>query len=133
MANHHDDVRFEPTDVRTGPVVWFLAILGVSLAIVMLVLWWTQVFELRTHHVADQAVPKQMTFPPEPRIEGVGMNQASHSVTNADIATSARTLRNEENKKLADGWIDAAGKKHPPIEQAMKMLIEQLKNKGGQR
>jgi len=130
MADHHDDVRFEPTDVRIGPIVWFLAILGGSLAIIMVVLWWTQVFELRSHDVADRVPPQKMTFPPEPRIEGVGMSQASHSVTNPDIPTSAKSQRIEEEKKLADGWTDAAGKKHPPIDQAMQAVVEKLKKEG---
>lgn len=124
MAERHADVRFEPTDVRVGPVVWFLVALSAALATVMAVLWFTQKAELKYHH--DWAVSDPTTVP-EPRIEGLGLDTASHSVTNFELANSARSQRLREDKMLAEGWTDSAGKRHAPINEAFKKLIEEAK------
>lgn len=128
MAERHGDVRFEPTDVRIGPIVGFLVILLAALIAVMFLLWVSQRFELGRAQMRGATIAaKPPSLPPEPRIEGVGLDQASHSVTNADLASSARSQRQREDQMLADGWTDAGGKKHPPIKDAMKRLIEEVK------
>lgn len=118
MAERHDDVRFEPRDVQVGPVMWFLGGLTFAMATAMAGLWFTQSMYVRSPNgnVAQ--------LPPEPRIEGVGLDQSSHSVTNSDLPTSARSQRLREEQMLRDGWIDTGGKRHPPIADAMKKLIE---------
>ena len=118
MAERHDDVHYEPRDVRIGPVVWFLVGLATALAMAMLSLWWTQ--SMYVH--PPSARPHNL--PPEPRIEGVGLDQATHSVTNVDMPTSARSQKLREDQMLRDGWTDAAGKRHPPIIAAIKQLLE---------
>jgi len=124
MAERHADVHFEPTDVRVGPIVWFLVVLTAALAVVMVVLWLTQKVELKYRHAWAASDP---TTVPEPRIEGMGLDTASHSVTNFELATSARSQRLREDKMLAEGWTDSAGKRHPPISEAFKKLIEEVK------
>jgi hypothetical protein len=134
MANVHADIDFEKTDAQVGPIVWFLAGLSVCTLIAMAGLWWLQDQFLGRERVVKRperpvnpamiSRPGAERLPPEPRIEGHGGDKASHSVTNYDLATSARNLRREEDNRLRDGWVDAAGKKHPPIDEAIKMLIE---------
>ena len=119
MADRHEDVRFETRDVRVGPVVWFLSGLIAAMAFAMVGLWYTQ-----SQYVSPQTV-RQAQLPPEPRIEGLGLDQATHSVTNSDLPKSARSQRLREEQMLRDGWTDAAGQWHPPITEAMKRLIEQ--------
>src|SRR6516164_3698819 len=114
MADHNDDVRFEPRDVRVGPVFGSLIVLTVLLGAAMFGLWWMQ--SLLLHPTAE----RQTELPPEPRIEGVGLDRASYSVTNMELPNSARSQRLHEDQMLHDGWIDAGGKKHPPIAEAMK-------------
>jgi hypothetical protein len=115
MPERHDDVAFEPRDVKVGPIFGSLSALAVSLAAAMLGLWWMQALFLR--HTPER--PPEL--PPPPRIEGVGLD---YSVTNADLPNSARSQRLRENQMLRDGWTDAAGKKHLPIAEAMKRLVE---------
>lgn len=127
MAEHHGDVRFEPTDVMIGPIVWFLAVLAGALAVIMFALWQMQTFEINR---LPRTAAEGQTLPPEPRIEGLGLDRASHSVTNAELSSSARSQRIREEQMLNDGWTDAAGHKHPPIKLAFKRLIEEVaKNK----
>ncbi len=118
MAERHDDVRFEPRDVNVGQVVWLLVGLSAALAVAMLGLWFTQ-----SLYVPPQTV-RQQQLPPEPRIEGIGLDQATHSVTNSDLPNSARSQRIREDELLLKGWTDTAGKRHPPIAEAMKRIVE---------
>jgi len=128
----HDDVRFEPTDVKVGPVVTFLVFLTGAVAVLMLLLWWLQVAEIRSqdrvsHPLAGvrSALPESQRRPPEPRIEGIGAprGEASHSVTNPNIPLSAWSLRKAEESKLASGWTDASGRNHVPIDEAMRRVV----------
>ena len=50
-------------------------------------------------------------------------------MTNQELPDSARNLRRTQEQKLAEGWTDAAGRKHPPIDQAIAKLVAQLKEK----
>jgi hypothetical protein len=127
----HDDVRFEPTDVSIGPVVTFLVFLTGTVAVLMVLLWWFQVAEIRAQDraghplaAARAALPESQRWPPEPRIEGIGAprGEASHSVTDPTIPQSAWSLRRAEEWKLAAGWTDAAGRVHTPIEEAMRRV-----------
>ncbi len=118
MAERHDDIRFEPRDVNVGQVVWLLIGLSAALAVAMLGLWFTQ-----SLYVQPQTAQQQQ-LPPEPRIEGIGLDQATHSVTNSDLPTSARSQRIREDEMLLRGWADAASKRHPPIAEAMKRIVE---------
>ncbi len=118
MAERHDDIRFEPRDVNVGRVVWLLVGLSALLAVAMLGLWLTQSL------FVPPRTAKQQQLPPEPRIEGIGLDEATHSVANSDLPTSARSQRIREDEMLRKGWTDAAGKKHPPITEAMKRLVE---------
>jgi hypothetical protein len=101
----------------------------------MVGLWYTQGFMVREERAgkkperpltaAQANRPDSERWPPEPRIEGLGGDRTSHSVANPDVPSSAKNQRAAEEAKLAAGWTDAAGKKHPPIEEAMKLFLRQ--------
>lgn len=134
MANRHDDIDFERSDVTIGPIVWFISGLAVCTGIAMLGLWWMQGWIVSRERAGKQPErpltaaaaqrPDEERWPPEPRVEGLGGAKASHSVTNSELPTSARNQRAREEEQLTKGWTDAAGKKHPPIADAIRMLIE---------
>lgn len=127
----HEGVRFEPRDVKALPIVWFLVFLFALLVVVMVSLWWTQTFLVAHEESAKRpnnalAVLGQKQLPPEPRIEGVGLDKASHSVTRTDLENSIPSIRAREAKALRDGWTDAAGVRHPPINEAMRKVVQKF-------
>ena len=128
----HDDVHFEPTDIKVGPVVWFLAILFVATGGIMVFLWWVQGREIaRETRLSRPGNAPILTaheqLPPEPRIEGVGLDKASHSPSRTDLPTSAAVWRADEEAKLRSGWTDSGGGKHPPIDDAMRQIVEKFR------
>ena len=134
---HHDDVRFEPTDVKALPIVWFLVFLFGLIVVVMVALWWTQnylvAYETSIKRPGNSLAvlgEDKPTLPPEPRIEGIGLDKPSaHSVNRRDLPTSIATIRAEEATALKDGWTDAAGGKHPPVDEAIRQVVAKFGGK----
>lgn len=118
MADRHATVRFEATDVSIRPVVSFLVVLCVALVVLMALLWYWQL------GFAPEPTARANRLPPEPRIEGLGLSAATHSVTNPDLPNSARSQRLRDEALLRSGWTDARGRRHPPIAEAFRLLIE---------
>lgn len=111
-------VRYEPTDVETGPVAKAVAgLVVVTLLVVVLLLpafsW------LKSRATASQPPPPPMgqpdpgRLPPEPRLQTRPVQ---------DLAA----IRTEDDKLLAGyGWVDEpAGVVHIPIEEAMRLVVE---------
>ncbi len=139
-AQHHDDVKFEPTDAAPGPIVKFLAILTVAMVGFMVMLWYVQAYLIRSEE-SDKRPGNQLAGTarqeamPTVRVEGMGqplnrqgdMEPPAHSVNRTDLPTSAAVLRHSDEQALRDGWTDAGGGKHPPIDEAIRQLVAQLK------
>ena len=69
---HHDDVRYEPTDVAPGGIVKFLFVLIVAMAGFMVLLWFAQARLLTREHDAKKptnlvAANSHEQLPPAPR------------------------------------------------------------------
>src|SRR4051812_31913827 len=128
----HDDVRFEKTDARPGPIVGFLAGLLTVMLALMGILWWMQSREIRIERLfkkpahplaaARSELPEAQQRPPRPWIEGIGepFGQAEYSLNDATLPTSAQSLRRDQEQKLANGWADpATGARHAPIDEGV--------------
>jgi hypothetical protein len=140
-GQRNDDVRFEPTDVYVGPIVGFTAVLAMIIAACMLVLWMVQANTLDREESSKRPInqmaaergllPETQRRPPEPRIEGIGLADATYSVVNRDNPKSAVSRRMAEERQLADGWTDAGHRRHPPIEQAMREIAKKYQRSNG--
>jgi hypothetical protein len=152
------DVRHERTDVDTRAVLWFVAGLGVFLAIVMLVLWGMFVLFLRTETaekvsayplaVQERTLPLPERLPPDPRLEGVSVQGlemppgrvyqpalgASHDVGRIRKSSAAVLAAQQERVLNSYGWVE--GKQgqvaHIPIAEAMAQLADKLPARKGE-
>lgn len=117
---HRDDIGHEASDVNIRGVVAFgvgLLLLG---GVVYVVVWLFLGFlTTRTNQAAAQlayplAAGQEDRLPPEPRLQ---------TNPRADL----RELRESEDKRLDSyGWVDRnAGIVHIPIDQAMKLTLQQ--------
>jgi hypothetical protein len=120
----HEEVSFEARDVRSTPILKFLAYLGV--AIVLSYLLTLGIYRGLTSHWNSQYVPPPPsrrtagpTIPPEPRLQGVPghLSDPQQDLRNKLEADS------EANKKL--GWIDEqSGIAQIPVKDAMQLIVE---------
>lgn len=123
----HADVSYEPRDVKVGSIYAYLAILGattvVALVVCVLILRYTTRFVAST----DAPPPESRealgsayrAFPPEPRLQGVPGHIADPQ---SDLRGKVKT-DSEANERL--GWIDKqAGIAQIPVEDAMKIIAE---------
>ena len=147
----HTDVRFEPTDVDSRAVIWFVVGLAVALAIVMLILWGLFHLFLRTEDarkkstfpvaVENREVMKiEERLPPEPRLEGIGPvsqdkfigrmastdTQPQHDVGRIRPSTADALYREQEETLSEYGWVEKDKVARIPIEEAMKRLLAKL-------
>ena len=123
----HADVSFEPRDVQTATIYWYLFALGLATAVALLIC----IFILRfTRNLAAssetppppsrQALGKEYRpFPPEPRLQGVPGHESDPQ---RDLREKLRA-DNAANEKLE--WLDKeAGIAQIPVKDAMKIIAE---------
>jgi hypothetical protein len=120
----HEDVSYEPRDVRASPILKFLAYLG--LAIVLSYFLTLGVYRGLTHHWDSEYVPPPPSraeappdMPPEPRLQGMPGHLS-------DPQFDLREKLKEDaaaNKKF--GWVDeSSGIAQIPVEDAMKLIVD---------
>ncbi|HYA25894.1 MAG TPA: hypothetical protein VEF05_17150 [Terriglobales bacterium] len=120
----HQDVSFEPRDVRTSPILKFLVYLGITIVISYVITlgiyrglnrYWTATY--------PQPMPARMeagpTMPPEPRLQGL----PGHLTDPQQDLRDKLKADTEANNKLS--WIDEkAGIAEIPVEDAMRLIVE---------
>ena len=123
----HADVAYEPQDVKVGSIYRYLAALGVTTIVALIIC----IFILRytTRFVASNEAPPPESrealgkgfrqLPPEPRLQGV----PGHSADPQQDLRNKIASDTEANETL--GWIDKqAGIAQIPVEDAMKIIAE---------
>lgn len=135
-ARPHGDAGFEHTDVNIKPIVGFLVVLSGCLVAIMIALWvWHEALERgeRARKRPSSPLAVMQVIPPEPRIEGLQPGLAdytvSHSVNKPDLPTSALAQRARATDELKKGWKDAQGRWHPPIDEAMRRVVDAARPK----
>ena len=123
----HSDVAFEPRDVQTGTIYWYLLALGLATAVALVICVFILNFTTNLARSSDAPPPPSRDalgkdfrpLPPEPRLQGVPGHQNDpqkdlREKLKADI---------EANEKLE--WIDKnAGIAQIPVKDAMKNIAE---------
>jgi len=120
----HSDVSFEKTDVRTSPILKFLAYLGI-LVIFSYILTWGIYLGLKKYWFGTYApmMPSRVemgpTMPPEPRLQGMPGHLTDPQ---EDLRIKIKT-DTEANEKF--GWIDQKdGIAQIPVKDAMELIVE---------
>jgi len=120
----HEDVSFEPRDVRSSPILKFLGYLGV--AIVLSYFLTLGIYRGLTRHWNSKYAPPPPsraatgpTMPPEPRLQGM----PGHLVDPQRDWREKVKEDSEANNKL--GWVDEKnGIAQIPVSDAMKLIVE---------
>jgi hypothetical protein len=119
----HEDVSFEPTDVRSSPIFQFLIYLGITVIVSFilsigiykgLIHYWTNSYEAPAPMREEGPY-----FPPEPRMQGMPghLTDPQHDMREK---VETDTKANEEL-----GWVDKnAGIAQIPVKDAMKLIVE---------
>lgn len=123
----HTDVSYEPRDVKVGSIYVYLAILGVTTVVALIIC----IFILRftTYFVASSDNPPPASrealgkgfaaLPPEPRLQGVPGHPTDPQ---EDLRDKIKT-DTEANEKFT--WIDKpSGIAQIPVKDAMKIIAE---------
>ena len=120
----HDDVAFEPRDVRTSPILKFLIYLGVTIilsyGLTLLVYrgltrYWRDTYTAPPPSRGNAAA----TMPPEPRLQGMPGHLSDPQKDWRDKVKAD----NEANNQLL--WIDKnSGIAQIPVSEAMKLISE---------
>lgn len=124
----HDDVAFEPRDVKTTSVLEFLVYLALTIVATLLVCW--GVWSFTTTRIArfDTPLPPvrqgaAVIVPPEPRLQALGMPRDYHDVDPQQDYRDKLKRDREALEKIA--WVDEkAGIAQIPIEEAVKIVAE---------
>ena len=130
----HSDVTFERTDVEVGAIYWYLAALGVAVALSLVAC--VYIFRFTENLTQESYTPptaamQQMTekmtaeekqsmhYPPEPRLQGV----PGHSNDPQEDLRQKIAADQKANESLE--WIDRnAGLAQIPVTDAMKIIAE---------
>lgn len=120
----HDDVSFEPRDVRTSPILKFLLYLGI--VIVASYFLTLGIYRgLKNYWAASypEPVPSRMqagpTMPPEPRLQGM----PGHLTDPQQDLRDKIKADTEANNQLQ--WIDEkAGIAQIPLRDAMQLIVK---------
>lgn len=120
----HEDVSFEPRDVRTSLILKFLVYLGITIVISYLVTF--GIYRGLKSYWADSYSPPMPsrleagpTMPPEPRLQGM----PGHLTDPQQDLRNKLKADNEANNKF--GWIDEkAGIAEIPVKDAMQLIVE---------
>lgn len=120
----HQDVSFEPRDIRTSPILKFLVYLGITI-IVCYILALGILRGLRSYWANSYAPPMPSrleagpTLPPEPRLQGM----PGHLVDPQEDLRNKIKADTAANNKL--GWLDEkAGIAQIPVSDAMQLIVE---------
>ena len=120
----HEDVAYEPRDVKTSAILKFLAYMGVSV-ILSFVLSYFIYRALGRYWVSAYAPPPPSysqvgnTMPPEPRLQGM---PGHFDDPQQDLRDKVKQ-DTEANNRLT--WIDEkAGIAQIPVSDAMKLIAE---------
>lgn len=136
MHEHGREVGHEVSELRIGPIVWFLVGLAVATVVIgLLVAGLFDAFESREQKAKAAASPlssERQKLPPEPRLQlAPSTKEQLERKLPPDIKQDSplqemKRLREEENEKLSSyGWVDEkAGIVRIPIEDAKKRLLE---------
>jgi len=120
----HDDVSFEPRDVRTSAILKFLIYLGVTVVlsyVLTLVVYrgltgyWRGTYTAPPPSRGNAAA----TMPPEPRLQGM----PGHSKDPQEDRREKMKADTEANNQIL--WIDKnSGIAQIPVSEAMKLIAE---------
>jgi len=132
----HADVKFEPVDVQVGTIYWYLAALGITVAVSLVACIYifrftanlakesdtppTAAMQQMTETMAQEKKdPATMKYPPEPRLQGVPGHETDPQLDLREKAAADK----EANETL--GWVDQAnGIAQIPVSEAMKIVAE---------
>jgi hypothetical protein len=123
----HADVSFEPRDIKTGAIYWYLFALGVAVVASLFICIYILRFTVNFAASSDTPPPPSRqvlgkdfrTLPPEPRLQGVPGHEADPQ---ADLRKKNQE-DGEANEKLE--WIDKSGGiAQIPVKDAMKLVAE---------
>lgn len=120
----HDDVSFEPRDVKSSPILKFLVFLGiVVVASYFMVLgvyniltryWESTYTQMSPSHEGSSA-----TMPPEPRLQGMPGHLSDPQQDWRNM------LKNDTEANDQLGWVDEkTGVARIPVNDAMDLIVE---------
>jgi hypothetical protein len=120
----HQDVAFEPQDVRVSPILKFLIYLGISIVISYFVA--LGIYRGLKNYWAEsypQPIPSRVeagpTMPPEPRLQGMPGHENDPQ---QDLREKLKADM-EANNTLE--WVDEqAGIAEIPVSDAMQLIVE---------
>jgi len=132
----HADVKFEPVDVQVGTIYWYLAVLGITVAVSLIACVYIFRFtanlakesdtpptaamqQMNERMAAEKKDPASMQYPDEPRLQGVPGHETDPQQDLRDkLATDLKA-----NETL--DWVDQAnGIAQIPVSEAMKIVAE---------
>jgi hypothetical protein len=120
----HEDVAFEPQDVRSNPIFKFLAALGITVVasyfLTLFIYRGLTNYWLGTHTPAPPSREGMApTLPPQPRLQGM---PGSMSDPQQDLRTILKA-DTDANNELS--WVDQkAGIARIPVKDAMELIVE---------
>ena len=131
---HHADVTFEPVDVQVGTIYWYLAALGIAVALSLVACVYIFRFtaslaresdtpptaamqQMNETMAKENKDPSSMQYPDEPRLQGVpGHPNDPQEDLRQKIADDRKA-----NETLS--WIDQTnGVAQIPVSEAMKII-----------
>lgn len=135
-GSHGIGVGHEASEMRIGPIIWFLIALSFGTVVIcLLTAGLFDSFEKNLKDTEGKSSPlasERQKLPPEPRLqlapstaEQLEARQPPNFKLDHPLQEMKR-LRDEENKKLSSyGWADEkAGVVRIPIEEAKKRLLQ---------
>ncbi|HEY1467547.1 MAG TPA: hypothetical protein VGF61_00785 [Candidatus Acidoferrum sp.] len=120
----HDDVSYEPQDVRVTSILKFLIYLGIGTVLSFVIALF--VYHTLTSYFADNYTPpppsradQGPTMPPEPRLQGMPGHMMDPQQEWRDTVKAANAANNELN------WIDEkSGIAQIPVKDAMQLIVQ---------
>jgi hypothetical protein len=135
-TSHDVGIGHELSELRIGPVVWFLLALGIGTVITFLLMAGLfDVFQNRATEAEGKTSPlagERQKLPPEPRLQLAPTNidqaegRESPNLKEDHPLQEMKRIRRDEDAKLNSyGWVDEkAGIVRIPIEEAKKQLLK---------
>ena len=127
------EVHREETDVNIRPILWFGVWLTVATAVIYVILaglyWYFEEREAGEDSIKTPLAGERKRIPDEPRLQlaPTEVGQRAPQFIEDHPLRDMRDLREKENAVLHNyGWVnEQGGIVHIPIEDAMKMVLEQ--------
>lgn len=120
----HDDVAFDPRDIRSGSVLAFLLYLAITLVATLGVCWGVWTYTTSRPREFDTPPPPvrqgmKMPYPPEPRLQDSAVHPTDAQQDLRDKLARDRAALGQTR------WVDQkTGTAQIPIEDAMKIVAE---------